>query len=424
MGTRHNNHEAASAWRALTGGPRRLLASAWPWRSTAYLLTGWAVAALTLTAMITLIVIPAVGLAALLAGIPLAAVERWRLRLVDPAPAPSPHTRLHRPGLWGWLSTRLQEPATWKELGYALLFCIGLAWLDAAVGLILFAVLFLIAFPALVSIFPDYQPDRIFGLVAADLPEAFIATALGLAILPIVLYLITAYAAGRATLTRTMLTRRDTGAADAEMVELSRSRARIMDSMDAQRRRIERDLHDGAQQRLTGLIMTLGLARLQRTADPEAADQLVDKAYDDAKTALSELRDLVHGIHPQILTDRGLEPAVAELADRCPIPVEIDIDLPQRPPEPVEAAAWFIIGEALTNITRHSQATRAWVNAGCRDRLVVIEVGDDGIGAADPARGSGLAGLSDRVAVLDGQITLTSPTGGPTVVRVELPCAL
>jgi signal transduction histidine kinase len=194
--------------------------------------------------------------------------------------------------------------------------------------------------------------------------------------------------------------------------------------MDAQRRRIERDLHDGAQQRLTGLIMTLGMARLERAADPAAADQLVDKAYDDAKTALSELRDLVHGIHPQILTDRGLEPAVAELADRCPIPVEIDIDLPRRPPEPVEAAAWFIIGEALTNITRHSQATRAWVNAGCRDRLVVIEVGDDGIGAANPARGSGLAGLSDRVAVLDGQITLTSPTGGPTVVRVELPCAL
>jgi signal transduction histidine kinase len=424
MGTRHRSHEAASAWQALTGGPRRLLASAWPWRSTAYLLTGWAVAALTLTAMITLIVIPAVGLAALLAGIPLAVVERWRLRLVDPTPAPSPHARLHRPGLWGWLSTRLRETATWKELGYALLFCIGLAWLDAAVGLIFFAVLFLIAFPALVSIFPNYQPDRIFGLVAADLPEAFIATALGLAILPIVLYLITAYAAGRAALTRTMLTRRDTGAADAEMVELFPSRARIMDSMDAQRRRIERDLHDGAQQRLTGLLMTLGLARLQRAADPAAADQLVDKAYDDAKTALSELRDLVHGIHPQILTDRGLEPAVTELADRCPIPVEVAIDLPQRPPEPVEAAAWFIIGEALTNITRHSQATRAWVNAGCRDRLVVIEVGDDGIGAADPARGSGLAGPGDRVAVLDGQITLTSPTGGPTVLRVELPCAL
>ena len=422
MSTRHSGQDVASAWDALTGGPRRLLASAWPWRSAAYLLTGWIVAALALTAMMTLMIIPVIGLTVLLAGIPLGSVERWRLRLIDVDPAPSPHSRLDRPGLGDWLNARLRETATWKELGYTLLFCLGLAWLDAIVGLILFAVFFLIGFPALVRLVPEYQPDKILGLVPAQLPDAFIATGLGLAILPIALYLITAYAAGRATLTRTMLARGTTKSSDVQMVELTRSRARIMDAMDAQGRRIERDLHDGAQQRLTSLIMTLGMVRLQRAADPTAADQLVDKAYDDAKAALNELRDLVRGIHPQVLTDRGLAPAVAELADRCLVPVDVNIDLPQRPPEPVEAAAWFVIGEALTNITKHSHATRAWVTAHRRDHVAVIEVGDDGVGGADPQRGSGLAGLGDRIAVLDGRITLTSPEGGPTVLRVELPC--
>ena len=198
MSTRHSGQQVASAWDALTGGPRRLLASAWPWRSAAYLLTGWIVAALTLTAMMTLMIIPVIGLTVLLAGIPLGSVERWRLRLIDVDPAPSPHTRLDRPGVGDWLNARLRETATWKELGYTLLFCLGLAWLDATVGLILFAVFFLIAFPALVRLFPEYQPDKILGLVPAQLPDAFIATALGLAILPIALYLITAYTAGRA----------------------------------------------------------------------------------------------------------------------------------------------------------------------------------------------------------------------------------
>jgi signal transduction histidine kinase len=422
MVTRSGRQGVASSWDALTGGPRQLLASAWPWRSAVYLLTGWIVAALTLTSMLTLIVIPVVGLTVLLTGILLGSVERWRLRLIDLDPAPSPHIHLDRPGLGDWLNARLRETATWKELGYTLLFCLGLAWLDAIVGLILFAILFLIGFPALVRLFPEYQPDKILGLVPAQLPDAFIATALGLAILPIALYLITAYAAGRATLTRTMLARPTAHSSEAQMVELTRSRARIMDAMDAQRRRIERDLHDGAQQRLTSLIMTLGMVRLQRGAAPSAADHLIDKAYDDAKATLNELRDLVRGIHPQVLTDRGLAPAVAELAERCPVPVDVNIDLPQRPPETVEAAAWFIIGEALTNITKHSQATRAWVTAHPRDHVTLIEVGDDGIGGADPQRGSGLAGLSDRVAVLDGRITLTSPKGGPTVLRVELPC--
>ncbi|GAA0999531.1 sensor histidine kinase [Acrocarpospora macrocephala] len=415
MHTRRPGH----GWRAMTRGPLRFLASSWPWRSLAYVLTGWIVATVWVAAVTGLIAVPAFGLGVLLAGIPLAAVERWRLRLVDTAPAPSPHPRLVRPGLWGWIGARFGETATWRELGYALLFALGLAWLDAVVGLLFCCALYLIGFPALVVLLPDYQPDRIFGLVAAELPQAFALTAVGVLTLPVVMYLITAYAAGRATLTRTLVSH----PFDAEVMELTRSRARIMDAMDAQRRRIERDLHDGAQQRLTGVIMTLGLAKLQLADAPPVARDLVGKAYEQARATLGELRDLVHGIHPQILTDRGLPAAVAELAEHCAVPVQVDIDLPERPPGPVEATAWFVIGEALTNVTRHSNARQVWIGVWRQGRLLVLEVRDDGTGGADPARGSGLMGLADRVSVLNGRITLTSPPGGPTVLGVELPCA-
>jgi signal transduction histidine kinase len=416
-------HGAAdTSWRALAGHPVRFLTSSWPWRSTAYLLTAWVVATLWLTGVLVLMFVPALGLAVLLAGIPLATVERWRLRLVDSVAAPSMHPRLVRPGLWGWLGARFRETATWRELGYAVLFSLGLAWLDTVVGLLVGCVLFMIVFPALVYLLPAYQPDAILGIVAARLPGAFLATAIGVLILPIVAYVITAYAVGRAVLTRTLLLGRG-DAAGAQVVELTRSRARIMEAMDDQRRRIERDLHDGAQQRLTGLIMTLGMARLEMADVPPAGRDLVETAYQQARTALAELRDFVHGIHPQVLADRGLAPAVAEIAERCPVAVEVNVDLPNRPPEPVEAAAWFIISEALTNIARHSRARRARVLARQRGRVLVLEIRDDGAGGADPDRGSGLVGLADRVSVLDGQIRLTSPAGGPTVLHVELPCA-
>jgi signal transduction histidine kinase len=240
--------------------------------------------------------------------------------------------------------------------------------------------------------------------------------------MPVVAYLLTAFAAARAALTRAVLAWRGREELDARVLELSRSRARILQASDAQRRRIERDLHDGAQQRLTGLIMTLGLARLDLADAPPAARAVVDRAHEESKRVLADLRDLVHGIHPQVLTDRGLAPALAGLAERCPVPVELDVDLPERLPEPVEAAAWFIVSEALANVAKHSRARRAWVLARRVGQLLVLEVRDDGVGGADPARGTGLVGLADRVSVLDGRIVLASPPGGPTVLRVELPC--
>jgi signal transduction histidine kinase len=413
--------DVTASRRTLAGNPLRFLVSSRPWRSAAYLLTGWIVAVLWVVGTLALLLVPALGLVLLLGGIPLGAVERWRLRLVDSSPGPSPHAPLDRPGLSGWLGTRFREPVTWRELGYALLFSLVLAWVDAAVGLLVLCVLDIVSFPLLIVLVPEYQP-ALFGLIPADHPEAFLATALGTAILPFVLYLVTAYASGRATLTRFFLLDRDDSGSDRKVRELSRSRERIMDAMDAQRRRIERDLHDGAQQRLTGLIMSLGVARLQLADAPKQALDAVEEAYQQARTALGELRELVHGIHPQVLTNRGLAPAVIELAERCPVPVEVKIDLPRRPPEPVEAAAWFIIGEALTNVAKHSHATRAWVRGRRHGSTVILEVGDDGAGGADPDNGTGLLGLTDRVSVLHGHITLNSPVGGPTLLRAELPC--
>jgi signal transduction histidine kinase len=408
----------------MTVNPLRLLASSWPWRSVVYLLTGLVVATLWVAGTLALLVVPALGLIVLFGGIPLGAVERWRLRFIEstPAAAPSPHETPHQAGVWGWLATRFREPVTWRELGYALLFSLALAWVDAAMGLLVFCAFYVIGLPLLTTVLPEYQPEALFGLIPARLPEALAATALGLMLLPVVLYLVTAYASGRARLTRFFLLDRDDAGADRQVRELSRSRERIMDAMDAQRRRIERDLHDGAQQRLTGLIMALGIARLQLADAPQPAREAVEQAYQQARTALAELRELVHGIHPQVLTNRGLAPAVTELAERCPVPVEVRINLPRRPPEHIEAAAWFIISEALTNVAKHSVAAHAWVSCRHDGASVILEVGDNGIGGAHLDRGTGLVGLNDRVSVLHGRITLDSPSGGPTVLRAELPC--
>jgi signal transduction histidine kinase len=206
------------------------------------------------------------------------------------------------------------------------------------------------------------------------------------------------------------------------MVELARSRVRLVDAFEAERRRIERDLHDGAQQRLVALTMALGLARLDAPPGP-LADQLT-KAHGEAGKALAELRELIHGIHPKVLTDYGLPAAVADAADRCVVAVDIDLELPGRPPRAVESAAYFVVCEALANVAKHSGAQRARVSGGHRDGRLFLEVRDDGRGGADASAGSGLTGLADRVSVLDGRLALTSPSGGPTLLRVEFPCEL
>ncbi len=200
---------------------------------------------------------------------------------------------------------------------------------------------------------------------------------------------------------------------------LEETRAGMVAAADAERRRIERDLHDGAQQRLVSLAMTLGRAKVAE--DPNHTRRLVDEAHGEAKEALIELRNLARGIHPAVLTDLGLDAAVSALAARCPVPVAVDVDLPRRAGPGIEAIAYFVVAEALTNVAKHAEATRAWLTAEFQGDRLVVEILDNGRGGADPA-GRGLAGLRDRVRAVDGDLTLASPPGHGTTLRVELPC--
>ena len=207
----------------------------------------------------------------------------------------------------------------------------------------------------------------------------------------------------------------------ARVEQLTETRAGVVDAADAERRRLERDLHDGTQQRLVSLAMNLGLARAQ-AGTAEEARQAIAAAHEEAKAALAELRDLIRGLHPAVLEDRGLDAALSGVAARMPVPVRLTVDLPRRPAPVIEAVAYFVVSEGLANIVKHAQATEVAVlvqRAG--DRLHVI-VTDDGVGGADPARGTGLAGLARRAASVDGIFEIDSPPGGPTLLTVDLPC--
>jgi signal transduction histidine kinase len=401
---------------ALAQRPMWFLRSAWPWRSLVYLISGVALGGVTVTVFTLLAIggaVLAIGLvgllafpAMMLASIYVARFERWRLRLVDPNPAPDPHrpvpVRSWRQ-VRTWFAVRLREPATWREFGYAMVSCLAMWWIDLTV---LCVTLYL---PAAFLAAPVYASDESPFLVVG-------AIVFGLVLFVVAAYPVTAWAAARASLTRAILQ-----PLDAKLGEAVRSRARLVDAFAVERRRIERDLHDGAQQRLVALSMKLGLARLDLPPGSPAAVQVAE-AHELARDALDELRELIRGVHPQVLTDRGLPAAVDDLAGRAPVPVDTDLALPGRLPGPVELAAYFVVAEALTNVARHSGATRAAVRARLFHDRLVLEVSDDGVGGADPADGTGLAGLADRIAAVDGALTLSSPAGGPTLVRAELPC--
>jgi signal transduction histidine kinase len=205
--------------------------------------------------------------------------------------------------------------------------------------------------------------------------------------------------------------------------QLEHSRADVIDTAEAERRRIERDLHDGAQQRLVAMTMELARAQARLAAeDPAAASMLVDQAHGQAMAALAELRNLVRGVHPPVLSDRGLDAALSGLAALCPVPVTVDVDLPARPAPAIEAIAYFVVAETLTNVAKHARATWARVDVRGDPGRLVVTIQDDGTGNADPA-GAGLTGLAARVAAVDGRLTIDSPPGGPTLITAELPCA-
>jgi signal transduction histidine kinase len=300
----------------------------------------------------------------------------------------------------------VSDPATWLDAAYFATM--------AFLGVLVLAPVWWVSFAISVALggLRPTEGGPTFWFVLLGVGSAFALPALA-----------KAEAALQVTIAQALLGPREGVRLAAEVTEERGRRRLAVDAAEAERRRIERDLHDGAQQRLSALALDLGMARERLTTDPSAAAELLDRAHADAKLALAELRSLARGIHPALLTDRGLGPAVEALAARSAIPVDVSVDLPQRPPATVESAAYFTVAEALTNVTRHADASSATVSVGARDGRLVVEVRDDGRGGADPRRGTGLAGLADRVAALGGTLRLDSPEGGPTVVGAEIPCA-
>lgn len=324
-------------------------------------------------------------------------------------------------GPTAWLRTRLRERATWREFAYATL-------LGPVFGAAGFAVVTLLAFALVLVATPGIvwaiAPDTVMlipGRPVSGPLEALGGTAVGLAGMVVAAYAGALLAGAQVKTARLLLGPR----VEADRIlELTRSRVRLVDAFEAERRRIERDLHDGAQQQLVALSMTLGLAELELRGIPQAAGAaaLVTRGRGEAKVALEQLRDLVRGIHPQVLTDHGLAAAVAEVALRHPVPVTVDLDVP-RLAEPVEITAYFTVTEALANAAKHSGASCVAVVGRVEGDRLTLTVTDDGRGGADPGAGAGLAGLADRVAMLKGRLVVSSPVGGPTRLRVEVPCS-
>ncbi|MBM7053588.1 sensor histidine kinase [Streptomyces durocortorensis] len=418
-----------SLWQALRH--RRYLRSSWPWRCALYFLTSVPLGVALLVCLLvlaltgSLLTVALVGvpllLTLVLVGLPVAQVERRRLRLIDPAvPLEDAHQDPPRTGPAAWLRTRLQERSTWRELGYALLFGCLLWPLEAVViGTVLGVSGGLISTPLVMATAGGEEARVIKLWLVNSYPAAFAVALAGVLLLPLLAYPLGLLAVGRARLTRLLLDA-SPQQNDVRVEELSRSRMRLVTAFEAERRRIERDLHDGAQQRLVALSMHLGLARLDAREEPLAG--LLAQAHGEAQAALVELRELIQGIHPQVLTDRGLAAAIEDMVDRSPVPVDLDLDLPHRFLEAVESAVYFAVCEALANVAKHSRATRATVEARVDGGQLVVRVKDNGVGGADKADGTGLEGVADRISVLGGRLLMSSPSGGPTAFRLLVPC--
>jgi len=336
-------------------------------------------------------------------------------------PSPYPADGEHLTSLSGFL-VRAADPAARRDAAYVLL-AVPLGVLATLLAFALSLV------PALLVVLPPflYPDDRIglgsLGGVAVDSWwRVLLCSLTGVAAAVLAAALLRWLGLLRARLARALLgPARSTELAARLAAQRRARRAAAARLAVADHLRIERDLHHRAQARLTAVIMGLGRARRRLASDPEAARSLVDEAYLEAQRALDELRDLARGVQPPILTDRGLDAAIPALTAHAAVPVDVDVQVPERPAAAVESAAYYIVAEALSNVTNHARASRARVRVGRVGDRLVVEVGDDGVGGADPADGTGLAGLADRAAALDGRLEVTSPPGGPTLVHAELP---
>ncbi|MDT0443401.1 sensor histidine kinase [Streptomyces johnsoniae] len=369
--------------------PPRAVLGAQTWRECGYLLSSWPLDVAAFVFVMTwlfvgvLTSLTVIGLPLLAAGLVglrrLAVSERARARLLlrVAVDEPSDLRASREAGFFPWLWATLRDPVGWRT---ALFYVVRLPWTTLTCWVTVAA--FFVAWPAL--------PWLVRWMTHVD--RALVRTLLG-----------------------------PSDELERRIAELESDRSTVVDASAADLRRIERDLHDGAQARLVALAMDLGLAKEKLTQDPETAARMVDEAHGEVKLALQELRDLARGIHPAILTDRGLGPALSAVASRCTVPVTVDVDLHQRPAEAIEGIAYYTASELLQNVSKHSGAHRADLEIWRSGNRLMIQVTDDGRGGADPTTGSGLAGLAERLAAVDGLLAVTSPTGGPTTVNAELP---
>jgi signal transduction histidine kinase len=358
--------------------------------------------------------------------------RRLAARLLDTRVTPPPPLTGRR-GRLGWLAAGLRDRPGWRAVAYQVV-KLPLAFLEAYAVFCWAGGLVNLTYPFWWGLFRNHPPgvtlDPVpvanpFGgdlLQVATFPGTFLALAVGLAMVLAAPWVTRAVVAVDHRLLVALL---GPGRLALRVRNLEHTRALAVDDAAAQLRRVERDLHDGAQIRLATLAMHLGLARESLAGAGDAADvgrarELVDAAHRDAKQALGELRDLARGIHPPVL-DSGLDDALATLAATSAIPVELACDLPERPAPAIETIAYYCAAELLANAAKHSHASRVTLQADGRHGTLVLEVGDDGVGGADPARGSGLAGLAQRVSTVDGRLRIASPVGGPTLVSVHLP---
>jgi signal transduction histidine kinase len=403
------------------------------WMSTVHVLTDlWAgvltfavvftLLVTTLSLAVTLVLVVPFGWLTVVASRQLGRMERARARVFLDLDVRDPHRALVG-GWWSRLRQRATSGVVWREIAYHLVLLPA-----GAIGWSLVLVtwsgsMFLAGLPGYVQLMPDDTAR--FGLFELSGVGAWAVVPFGLVgLVWLAPWTSLGWARIDAALVRTLLGP-NTSQELAERVEtLTTTRALAVDAAEEERRRIERDLHDGAQQRLVALAIELGMARAKFDSDPEAARALLEEAHEDAKRAIAELRDLARGIHPVALTDRGLAGAIPGLADRAPFPVEVKVDVAQRPVPAIEGIAYFVVSESLTNIAKHSGATRARIVVVRTGDRLVVEISDDGRGGADLRSGTGLRGLSDRAAAVDGTFSVDSPLGGPTVVRAELPCVL
>jgi signal transduction histidine kinase len=408
------------------------------WLATVLAAQTMIVGTISFVVMVALVATGAPLLLLALVGLPLlwtalvfargiARFDAWRFEVylgeplvLRPPPRPRPSDPAPKALARGW--ARVRSGGSWLEACHALIAVPLVGWVG---GSIVFT-----AWGAGVAfvLFPAYgysldRGERVFGVDLGYPGSVVLHVAVGVAALLAAPWLARGMAWVQLALARWLLSPGDTEALNRRVIDLESSRAGMVSAAAAERRRIERDLHDGAQQRLVSVAMTLGRAQERFADDPAAAHELVAEAHSETKRALVELRDLARGIYPAVLTDRGLEPALAGLAARCPVPVTLDIDVRPRPNAEIEAVAYFFVAETLTNIARHARASVVRVAARRVEDTLTVEVIDDGRGGAREDGGTGLAGLRDRALAVDGGFAVTSTPGVGTTVRLDLPCA-